>query len=128
MELLNETAARRRDAEAEVVGFAASTLISLIQPYAPHIAEELWQQLGGERLWREAWPSAAEAFLVHDTLEIAVQVNGKLRGRFSAPAASSDEALVAQARALDNVASHLDGHEVVRVIVVPAKLVNFVLR
>jgi leucyl-tRNA synthetase len=128
MELLNETAARRQDAEPEVVGFAASTLISLIQPYAPHIAEELWQQLGGERLWREAWPSAAEAFLVHDTLEIAVQVNGKLRGRFSAPAASSDEELVAQARALDNVASHLDGHEVVRVIVVPTKLVNFVLR
>ena len=59
--------ARRGDAEPEVVGFAASTLISLIQPYAPHIAEELWEQLGGERLWREPWPAAAEAFLVHDT-------------------------------------------------------------
>ena len=83
MELLNETAARRDAAEPEVVGFAASTLISLIQPYAPHIAEELWQRLGGERLWREPWPSAAAAFLVHDTVEIAVQVNGKLRGRFT---------------------------------------------
>ncbi len=128
MELLNETAARRAEAEPAVVGFAASTLISLIQPYAPHVAEELWQQLGGERLWREPWPSASQAFLVHDTLEIAVQVNGKLRGRFSAPAASTDEELTALARALDNVASHLDGHEIVRVIVVPGKLVNFVVR
>ena len=57
MELLNEVAAQRDEAEPEVVGFAASTLISLIQPYAPHIAEELWQQLGGERLWREPWPA-----------------------------------------------------------------------
>ena len=71
---------------------------------------------------------AAAAFLVHDTLEIAVQVNGKLRGRFSAPAGSSDEELEASARALDNVAGHLDGHEVARVIVVPGKLVNFVVR
>ena len=50
------SAARRDEAEPAVVGFAASTLVSLIQPYAPHIAEELWQQLGGERLWREPWP------------------------------------------------------------------------
>ena len=128
MELLNETVARRGDAEPEVVGFAASTLVSLIQPYAPHIAEELWERLGGGRLWCEPWPTALDAFLVHDTVEIAVQVNGKLRGRFSAPAASSDEELEAQARALENVASHLDGHEVVRVIVVPGKLVNFVVR
>jgi leucyl-tRNA synthetase len=128
MELLNETAARRGAAEPEVVGFAASALISLIQPYAPHIAEELWSLLGGERLWCEPWPEADAAFLTHDTLEIAVQVNGKLRGRFSAPAGSSDEELTELARALPNVASHLEGHEIVRVIVVPGKLVNFVVR
>jgi leucyl-tRNA synthetase len=128
MELLNETVARRGQAEPEVVGFAASTLISLIQPYAPHAAEELWQRLGGERLWREPWPGADEAFLALDTLEIAVQVNGKLRGRFSAPAASTDEELKARARSLENVAGHLDGREIVREIVVPGKLVNFVVR
>ena len=93
MELLNEIAARRDDAEPEVVGFAASTLVSLMQPFAPHVAEELWEQLGGERLWREPWPVADERFLVHDTFEIVVQVNGKLRGRFGAPAASTDEEL-----------------------------------
>ena len=57
-----------------------------------------------------------------------MQVNGKLRGRFSAPAASSDEQLEAEARALENVASHLEGREIVRVIVVPRKLVNFVVK
>jgi leucyl-tRNA synthetase len=128
MELLNEVTARRGHVEPAVAGFAASTLISLIQPYAPHIAEDLWQQLGGEQLWREPWPSPLGAFLVRDTNEIAVQVNGKLRGRFSAPAASSDEQLVAQARALENVAGHLDGRALARVIVVPGKLVNFVVR
>jgi leucyl-tRNA synthetase len=128
MELLNETVARRDGAEPEVVGFAVSTLVSLIQPYAPHISEELWEQLGGQRLWCEPWPTAAEAFLVHDTVEVAVQVNGKLRGRFTVPAGSSDDELEAHARALENVASHLDGHEVVRVILVKGKLVNFVVR
>jgi leucyl-tRNA synthetase len=128
MELLNEAASRRGDVEPGVAGFAASTLISLIQPYSPHIAEELWQQLGGEQLWRQPWPEALPAFLVHDTVEIAVQVNGKLRGRFSAPAASSDEQLEAEARALENVAGHLDGREIARVIVVPRKLVNFVVK
>jgi leucyl-tRNA synthetase len=128
MELLNEVVTQRDEAEPAVVGFATSTLISLIQPYAPHIAEELWEQLGGEQLWTQPWPVAAEAFLVHDTVEIAVQVNGKLRGRFSAPAASTDEELTEHARALENVASHLDGREIVREIVVPGKLVNFVVR
>jgi leucyl-tRNA synthetase len=128
MELLNEVAARRGEAKPAVVGFAASTLVSLIQPYAPHVAEELWQRLGGEHLWRQPWPAADAAFLAHDTLEIAVQVNGKLRGRFSAPAGSGDEELEASARALDNVAGHLEGRDVARVIVVAGKLVNFVVR
>ena len=121
MELLNETrGAARRRASRRSSGFAASTLISLIQPYAPHVAEELWQRLGGERLWREPWPEADAAFLVHDTFEIAVQVNGKLRGRFSAPAGElPSEELTATRASSSNVASHLDGHEVVRVIVVP---------
>jgi leucyl-tRNA synthetase len=128
MELLNETASRRDAAEPAVVSFAVSTMISLIQPYAPHITEELWERLGGERLWCEPWPTASGAFLVHDTVEIAVQVNGKLRGRFTAPAGSSDAELEAHARALENVAGHLEGHEVVRVIVVKGKLVNFVVK
>ena len=55
MELLNEIAAQPDDPAAR---FAAETAVSLIQPYSPHIAEELWEQLGGERLWKEPWPVA----------------------------------------------------------------------
>ena len=88
-------------AEPAVVGFAASTLISLIQPYAPHIAEELWSAARRRAAVARALAgSRSPAFLVHDTLEIAVQVNGKLRGRFSAPAGARDDELAAQARAL----------------------------
>jgi leucyl-tRNA synthetase len=126
MELLNETAAQRDAAEPEVVGFAASSLISLIQPYAPHIAEELWSSLGGRELWREPWPEHDQAFLVRDTLTIAVQVNGKVRDVLSVPADIAESELVALART--HVAKWLEGKEIVREIVVPGKIVNFVVR
>jgi leucyl-tRNA synthetase len=126
MELLNEIAARREAAEPEVVGFAASSLISLIQPYAPHVAEELWSALGGKELWREPWPSHDPAFLARDTLEIAVQVNGKVRDVISVPADIAESDLVAQAKR--HVAKWLEGKEIVREIVVPGKIVSFVVR
>jgi leucyl-tRNA synthetase len=126
MELLNETAARRGDAEPEVVAFAASSLVSLIQPYAPHIAEELWSALGGERLWMEPWPDHDPAFLIRDTLEIAVQVNGKVRDVVAVPAQIAESELVALAK--QQVAKWLDGKEIVREIVVPRKIVSFVVR
>jgi leucyl-tRNA synthetase len=126
MELLNEIAARRDAAEPAVVGFAASSLISLIQPYAPHISEELWSSLGGQELWRVPWPQHEPAFLAHDTLPIAVQVNGKVRGVLSVPAGIAEGELLALART--HVARWLEGKEIVREIVVPGKIVNFVVR
>ena len=114
------------DAEPEVVGFAASSLISLIQPYAPHIAEELWSALGGRELWREPWPAHDPAFLARDTLDIAVQVNGKVRDVVSVPAEIAETDLVELAK--QRVAKWLDGKEIVRVIVVPGKIVSFVVR
>ena len=127
MELLNETASQRGEVEPAVAGFAASTLVSLIQPYAPHIAEELWQQLGGEQLWREPWPEAIQAFLVHDTVEIAVQVNGKLRGRFSAPAARRRAARGGGACARERREPPRRARDRARDRR-PGKLVNFVVR
>jgi leucyl-tRNA synthetase len=126
MELLNEIAARREAAEPAVVGFAASSLISLIQPYAPHIAEELWSALGGQQLWREPWPAHDPAFLARDTLEIAVQVNGKVRDVVSVPAEIAESDLVELAK--QHVAKWLEGKETVREIVVPGKIVSFVVR
>ena len=83
MELVNELVARPGDPAAR---FAAETAVSLIQPYAPHVAEELWERLGHERLWEQPWPVADPALLERDTVEIVLQVNGKLRDRLQVPA------------------------------------------
>ena len=104
-------------------------LCSLAQPFVPHVSEELWSRLGGAELWREPWPKADPRYLEHDSVTIVVQVNGKLRGKFDSPVGLDREQLVERARVLDNVRSYLaDAAEIVRVIVVPDKLVNFVVR
>jgi leucyl-tRNA synthetase len=124
MELVNELSGA---ADAPDARFAAETAVSLIQPYAPHVAEELWSALGHERLWEAPWPEADEAQLVRETFELVVQVNGKVRDRFEVDASLSEDELVARARASERVQSYLDGGEPRKTIVVPRKLVNFVV-
>jgi leucyl-tRNA synthetase len=116
-----------REASGEQLRFASATAVSLIHPFAPHIACELWDRLGGERLWDEPWPQADPAMLAHDTVTYAVQVNGRLRGDVGVPADSDEESVVTAARAVPNVATHLDGAEVRKTIFVPGRLVNFVV-
>ncbi|MGZ4430747.1 MAG: leucine--tRNA ligase [Gaiellales bacterium] len=113
-------------AEPEQRRFACATAVSLIHPYAPHIACELWQRLGGERLWDEPWPQADPVLLETDTITYAVQVNGKLRGEVTVPTEMDPAELIARARAVPNVAAHLDGRRVTKEIVVPGRLVNLV--
>ena len=124
MELVNEIARTPDDPAAR---FAAETAVSLIQPYAPHIAEELWERFGYERLWEAPWPEADPALLERDSVEVVLQVNGKLRDRLQVPASIGEEELVALARASDRVQAHLNGGEPKKTIVVPGKLVNFVV-
>jgi leucyl-tRNA synthetase len=124
MELVNELS---RDVEASDARFAAETAVSLIQPYAPHVAEELWATLRHERLWEQPWPVADEAQLVRDTFELVIQVNGKVRDRLEASAGDSEEQLVERALASPRVQSHLDGKQVRQTIVVPGRLVNIVV-
>ena len=107
--------------------FAAETAVSLIQPYAPHIAEELWQVLGHDRLWEQPWPVVDESQLVQDTFELVVQVNGKVRDRFDVEASLSEDELVALAMTSPRVQAHIDGAQVRKTIVVPRRLVNFVV-
>jgi leucyl-tRNA synthetase len=107
--------------------FAAETAVSLIQPYAPHIAEEQWERLGHERLWEQPWPVADESQLQRDTFELVVQVNGKVRDRLEVDTDLPDEELVARATASPKVQAHIDGATVRKTIVVPRKLVNFVV-
>ena len=83
--------------------------------------------LGGSRLWEHPWPEPEAAFLEEDEVEVVVQVNGKLRDRLRVRADISEAELVAQARASERVRAHLDGGEPRRTVVVPGKLVNFVV-
>ncbi|PIK88494.1 leucyl-tRNA synthetase [Synechococcus sp. 65AY6A5] len=104
------------------------TLVLLLAPFAPHMAEELWQALGGtDSVHRQAWPTYDPAALVADTVTIVVQVNGKLRGSFEAPAdvtPQEQERLALQSEAAQR---YLQGMTPKRVIVVPKKLVNLVV-
>jgi len=124
MELLNELSENTGAPDAR---FAAETAVSLIQPYAPHVAEELWQVLGHERLWEQPWPLADPAQLEQSTFELVVQVNGRVRDRFEVDAALGEDELVARALASERVQAHVDGATVRKTIVVPGKLVNFVV-
>jgi leucyl-tRNA synthetase len=125
-ELVNEIYRVKDDpVRAGEVRFATETVLSLIQPYAPHVAEELWERLGYERLWREPWPEADPALLATETVEVVVQVNGKLRDRLQVPAGTPEDELVALALASERVRAHVNG-EPRRTIVVPDRLVNVV--
>jgi len=128
MELVNEAYRRREGASAEVLHFAAATAASLIFPFAPHCGADVYAALTGSRVWEQPWPVADPALLARETVEVAVQVNGKLRDRLQAPADASREQLEALAREKPNVRAHLDGGTVVKVVVVPGRLVNFVVR
>jgi leucyl-tRNA synthetase len=125
MELVN---ALSRDVAAPDARFAAETAVSLIQPYGPHVAEELWDQLGHERLWEQPWPQVDRAQLERDTFELVVQVNGRVRDRFEVPAQLSEAELVERAKASPRIQAYLDGKEIGQAVVVPGRLVNLVVR
>jgi leucyl-tRNA synthetase len=129
MELVNETTPAKRGAAASgCVRFALGTAASLLWPFAPHVAADAYHLLTGERVWEQPWPSADPAFLQADSFELVCQVNGKVRDRVPAPTGASRDELVALARDTAKMRAHLDGHDVLKEIVVPDKLVNFVVR
>ena len=103
-------------------------LVLLLSPFAPHLGEELWSRLGhSASLVREPFPVADPAYLADDTVEVPVQVNGKLRSRIIVAADVDAAALEAAARADEKVAALLHGATVRKVVAVPGRLVNFVL-
>jgi leucyl-tRNA synthetase len=118
--------------EAKPIGVLRNFLI-LLQPFAPHIAEELWSKLHAKRgthhettLSYAAWPKFDPALLVEDTLEIPVQVNGKLRDVIKVSASASQADLEAAALASEKVKPFLEGKTIKKIIVLPKKLVNIV--
>ncbi|MFN8151186.1 MAG: leucine--tRNA ligase [Solirubrobacterales bacterium] len=133
MELVNEIYRVKDELGGDETGaralhFATATAASLIFPFAPHLGCEVWSRLEGGDLWAQPWPEADAELLVADTVTLVVQVNGKLRDRIEVGADAPEQELLELARASEKVRSHLDGHEVVKEIVVPGKLVNIVVR
>ena len=115
------------ESDRRVFSSAMATVLTLLSPVTPHLCEELWEDLGNDTpLAAAAWPAWDEAATQSDTLTIALQVNGKLRGTIEVPADMDKDALEAAARKDEAVLRHTNGMTIRRVIVIPKKLVNIV--
>ncbi|PIR54475.1 hypothetical protein COU75_00730 [Candidatus Peregrinibacteria bacterium CG10_big_fil_rev_8_21_14_0_10_42_8] len=123
MELLN-TLEKAEKIDEET----AKTFIKLLAPLAPHLTEELWEKIGGKGfIIDQEWPNFNSALMVADTLTIAVQVNGKLRGTISVDSSASKEEIIALAKEDTNVSKFLKGVDIKKEIYVPGKLVSLVV-
>jgi leucyl-tRNA synthetase len=112
---------------------ALDTLIVLLSPFAPHIAEELWERLGHPSqadtgLAKHPWPSYDEAMLKTEQINIAIQVNGKLRGILTVPAESSEDRIKEQAFADKKIGAWLQGKQIAKVIYIQGRLLNIVVK
>jgi leucyl-tRNA synthetase len=130
MELTNTISKQREDGDpsAGALRFALNTAASLLFPFAPHTAADAYERLTGSRVWEQPWPAPDRRFLERDTYELVCQVNGKVRDRVEAPTGARREELEALCLAMPKVQAHIDGKDVVKVVVVPERLVNVVVR
>lgn len=125
---LNETGDGERECFTPLLRQVLESIVLLLAPFAPHIAEELWHRCGFEEsVHRQKWPAYEARFLQVEEAEIVIQVNGKVRGRILVPVDSPEDALLAEARRHEKVLPYLKGKEVVKTITVPGKLVNIVV-
>ena len=131
MELMNKLTKASLESEQDraVMAEALSAVVRMLYPITPHICFELWQALGNEsNIDTAEWVKADEAAMVEDEKLIVVQVNGKVRGKVTVPATSSEEEIKATAKADPNVAKFLDGKEILKEIYIPLKMLNFVVK
>ena len=131
MELMNKLTKASLESEQDraVMVEALSAVVRMLYPITPHICFELWQALGNEsNIDTAEWVKADEAAMVEDEKLIVVQVNGKVRGKVTVPATSSEEEIKEAAKADPNVAKFLDGKEILKEIYIPLKMLNFVVK
>ena len=131
MELINEMykykeLETRNDA---VIKEAIETIVTIIAPFAPHIGEELWTMIGKEgSIFDISWPKYDESALVKDEVEVVVQINGKVRGKLSVAANISREDMQEAAMNDEKIKALVEGKTIVKVVAVPKKLVNIVVK
>ena len=134
MELNNDVGAARAGGLAasvtgrRVLAHALETMVRLLEPFAPHMGAELWAMMGHEAIWDVRWPEADPRFLSGETVELAVQVNGKVRDRVEVSKDAPAPDVLAAAKALPGVAKYLEGKTLVKEVVVPGRLVNLVVK
>ncbi|MFO7152263.1 MAG: leucine--tRNA ligase [Bacillota bacterium] len=130
MEMVNGlNSSKGKPVSGKVIREAVETLLLLLAPFAPHITEELWERLGHETsIHLMSWPVADEAAMAEEEVEVVVQVNGKVRAKILMPAEITEEAMKESALKHEKISSLLEGKTVVKVITVPRKLVNIVVK
>jgi leucyl-tRNA synthetase len=132
MELVNELTAQEpldQEISPAVLKSVLGILVIMLSPITPHIGEELWEMLGNTGgLSRQSWPAYREDLAREEEIEVIIQINGKARGKLLVEVGLGDEGFVARAKADARIRSLLDGKQIVKTIVVPNKLVNFVVK
>ncbi len=131
MEFLNQIHAfkHKNPEDKKVLRFALSNLIRLLHPFAPHITEELWLRMGNSpSILDTTWPEYEEEWVKEEEVTIVVQVNGKVRGKFTAKRESSEDTLKEKALSLPQIEKYITGKKIVKFIVVKNKLVNLVVK
>ena len=103
-------------------------LAIVLSTFAPHLSEEVLEMLGETPVHTQTWPSYDESKIVADTIKVAVQINGKLRGTLEITGSESKDELLASAKSLENVAKHIDGKDIVKEIYVPNRIINLVVK
>jgi leucyl-tRNA synthetase len=129
MELVNLLYAEEQNISAATMPVVLRTLALMLAPFAPYLAQEIWEELGNDGpVFRHTWPPFDPELAKEDEAEIVVQVNGKLRGRITAPFGTPKDELQTLALADEKAQPFLEGKQIVKVIVVPDKLVNIVVK
>ncbi len=125
---INNYRSRNKQNQA-VIKEAIKTIVILLAPFAPHIAEELWEKLGNKpSIFQLDWPVYEESLLKQETVKVVIQVNGKLRDQIQVDANISDDDLIAKAVTADKIQKYTNGKNILKKIIVPKKLVNFVIK
>ena len=129
MELMNELTASEAEISPGAMAGILENLVLLLAPFAPYLAEEMWEELGRTGpVFKQTWPEADPELAREDEVEVVVQVNGKVRSRILAALGTAKETLEAQALADERVRPFLDGKPIVKIVTVPDKLVNIVVK
>jgi leucyl-tRNA synthetase len=129
MELVNVLYAEEEKISAQPMCESVQMLALMLAPFAPYVSQELWDELGNPGpVFRQSWPAFDPELAQEDEAEIVVQVNGKLRGRIRVPFGTNAQELESRARSDEKVKPFLDGKQIVKVIPVPDKLINFVVK